>query len=312
MNFVMETSELNNYKKAGIIWARAIKLAKKEAKEGVKLIDIAHKVEALIREEGVQNAFPINLSLNSEAAHFTPKWNDETVLGPSDALKIDVGISVEGYFCDGAVTVNLDNSCAKQIEANELALNNAISVTEFGKPIEKIGAEIERTLKEKGFNPVYNLGGHGLGKNDIHAWPSVPNHAGGSKENLKEGAIAIEPFASTGAGHVGETHQVEIFALNEKKTIRNNYAREILKEAEKHQGRPFAERWIREEIQEGIGREKSKAKLSEFQITFGLKELMKAGCVQTFPGLREAKDVIVTQVEKSVLVLEEKTVVLGE
>jgi hypothetical protein len=33
---------------------------------------------------------------------------------------------------------------------------------------------------------------------------------------LEEGAIAIEPFASTGEGHVNESSIVEIFAINKR------------------------------------------------------------------------------------------------
>ena len=315
----METTVLNNYKKAAAIWKSAINFAQKKAKENVLLFDLAESIESRINEEGAQAAFPVNLSKNEEAAHFTPKWNDAAILKETDLLKIDVGVSVEGYICDGAITVNLDNAHAKQIEANELALENAITKANFGKPVERIGAEIERTLKEKGFNPVYNLGGHGLGKNDIHSPPSIPNHAGGDEDPLEEGAIAIEPFASTGAGNVGEVQQVEIFAETQKKTVRNNYARAILKAIEKYEGKPFAERWLRKDVQEGLNSKekniqdtKNNPKLSEFQITFGLKELMKTGCLQTFAGLREAKGAMVTQVEKSVLVLENETIVLGE
>ncbi|VVB75530.1 Methionine aminopeptidase [uncultured archaeon] len=300
----METSVLNNYKKAAAVWKSAITLAQKKAKEGVLLFDIAEEVEKFIADEGAAPAFPINLSLNEEAAHFTPKWNDVTILKKSDLLKIDIGVHVEGYICDGAVTVNLDNAHAKQIEANELALANAISVVSFGKPVEKIGAEIERTLKEKGFNPVYNLGGHGLGKYDIHSSPSIPNHARGSSQNLEEGAIAIEPFASTGRGNVMESQQVEIFSIEKKFGVRNPFARKLIELSKDFDKLPFAERWLR--------RKTDAAKLEDYQVTVGLKELMKAGCFHTYPGLRESVGSLVTQVEKSLLVLEDKTIVLGE
>ena len=318
----MESEALKAYKKAGHIWLKTIKFSKKKAKEGAMLFDLAESIEQLIKEEGGQPAFPVNLSVGEEAAHFTPKWNDVAILEKSDLLKIDVGVSFEGYIADGAITINLDNNYSKQIEANILALENAISVTGYGRPIEKIGIEIERTLKEKGFNPVYNLGGHGLEKNNIHAPPRIPNHGGGSKERLEEGAIAIEPFASTGAGHVSEVQSVEIFASNEKKAVRNNYAREILKIIQKYEGRPFAERWVRKELQindrdnNDISEENHlnnlTKKLTEFQITFGLKELIKSGCITTFPGLKESKGAMVTQVEKSLLVLENETIILGE
>jgi methionyl aminopeptidase len=219
-------------------------------------------------------------------------------------MKVDIGVHVDGYICDGAITINLDNKHAKQIEANELALSNAISVAEYGKPVERIGAEIERTLKEKGFNPIYNLGGHGLGKNNIHSAPSIPNHSGGSEDELEEGAIAIEPFASTGRGHVSEIQNVEIFSLEKTFGVRNPISRKLIEIMKTYEGLPFAERWLRKET--------TKQNISDFQITLSLKELMKAGCVHSYPGLKETKGTIVTQVEKSVLILEDKTLVLGE
>ncbi|MCX6803831.1 MAG: M24 family metallopeptidase, partial [Candidatus Diapherotrites archaeon] len=101
----METSILNNYKKAGVVWAGAIKLAQKKAKDGKSLFELAEEVEGFIISEGANPAFPINLSLNEEAAHYTPKWKDTLLLKKSDLLKIDIGVSIDGYICDGAVSV---------------------------------------------------------------------------------------------------------------------------------------------------------------------------------------------------------------
>jgi len=297
----MDSQIIKKYTSAGLIWKSAIHLAQKKCKEGKLLLELTEEVENHVAKEGAEQAFPINLSINEEAAHFTPKWNDTYALKESDVLKIDIGVHVDGYICDGAVTVNLDNKHAKEIEANELALENAISVAKFGAEINKIGSEIENTLKEKGFNPVYNLGGHGLDKYNIHFAPSIPNHAGASSAKLEEGAIAIEPFASTGKGHVSEITNVEIFALEKSSGVRNASARIILKTAEKYNGLPFAERWLRND-----------SKLSELNFNFGLRELMKSSCFHCHPGLKETKGTIVTQVEKSLLILEDKTIILGE
>ncbi|MFA5763568.1 MAG: type II methionyl aminopeptidase [archaeon] len=297
----METKEINSYKEAAIVWKETIKLARKEAKDGVKLLDFANKLEQHILDSDCGIGFPINLSLNEKAAHFVPTYNDTELLKESDLLKIDIGVHKDGFICDGAISINLDNTHAKQIEANELALENAISVAKFGVSVDKIGAEIENTLKSKGFNPVYNLGGHGLGKYEIHSTPSIPNHANSSSVTLKEGAIAVEPFASTGDGYVSESSIVEIFALNKGKNVRNMYGRKILETAKQFNDLPFAERWLRREV-----------KLNDFCFTVGLKELMKANTFQTFPGLKENQGKFVTQVEKSLLILEDKTIVLGE
>lgn len=300
----MDSSEVKSYLQAGEVWAKTIKYAQKKAKEGMLLFDLAEGIEKLIVEEGAQIGFPVNLSINEQAAHFTPKFKDTLTLKESDVLKVDIGVAIDGFICDGAITINLDNEHAKQIEANELALANAISVAKLGEPVEKMGAIIEKTLKDKGFNPVYNLGGHGVSKNNIHDWPSVPNHAGGTSDKLKEGiAVAIEPFASTGVGEVRDDVIVEIFSLVEKKGVRNPVAKQILNMLDKFEGRPFAERWIRKELD---------GKVSDFGLTLGLKELMKNKSIHTYPGLKEAKGTIVTQIEKTIIINDGETIVLGE
>jgi methionyl aminopeptidase len=296
----MEKEIIDKYHIAASAWKKAIAHSRK-IKEGTKLLDFAKSIEKIITDEDCGHAFPINLSVNEEAAHFTPEFNSEYKLAETDLLKVDIGVHYQGYICDGAISINLNNDHAKQIEANELALENAISVAEYGKSVDKIGKAIEETLKEKGFNPVYNLGGHGLDKFDIHTWPSLPNHSNGSTATLEEGAIAIEPFASTKDGFVNESSQVEIFSLNEGKNVRNMHARKLLAIAKEFQGLPFAERWLRE-----------KSQMSDFQVTVGLKELMKADVFKSYPGLRETKGAMVSQVEKSLLILENKTIVLGE
>ena len=297
----MDKEVLDSYFKAAKVWKACITLAKKKAKEDVKLLDLAKDLESAMNEDGCSPAFPINVSINEEAAHFTPTWNDTATLKKTDLLKIDVGVQHNGYICDGAISVNLDNKYAKQIEANELALANALSVANFGKPVEKIGAEIESTLKDKGFEPVRNLGGHGLKQYNIHANPSIPNHSKGSSQTLEEGVIAIEPFASTGEGLVREVTSVEIFSLDHSTGVRNPHARELIKLAGEYKELPFAERWLR-----------GKTKLSDFAVTIGLKELIKTGCFHAYPGLKESKGAIVSQVEKSLIILEDKTIVLGE
>jgi len=295
----MEKEEISAYKKAGKIWTKAIKLAEQKAKSGVKLLDLAEQVEKMIKDEKAEPAFPVNLSVNEEAAHFTPEINDTRVLNETDLLKIDIGVAYEGYIADGAISININNEYAKQIEATKKAFENAVSITKCGAKVDDIGKAIEDTLKKEGFNPVYNLGGHGLNQFEVHDSPNIPNHSNKSGEVLEEGAIAIEPFSSTGKGFVGEANKVEIFDLTDVKGVRNPYARKLLAFCEKYEGMPFAERWIRKE-----------SKLSDFQATIAIRELMKAGCFHPYAGLKEEKGTLVAQYEKSLLILENDTIIL--
>jgi methionyl aminopeptidase len=303
----LEEKEIADYLKAGTIWRKAVSFARKRAQENVSLLELAEGIEELTIDEGGEVCFPVNLSRNEEAAHFTPKYLDTTLLSLEDVLKIDIGVMVNGRICDGAFTINLNNSHAKQIEANELALENAINSIKEGsvlasKGIElgKIGGAIESTLKAKGFNPVYNLGGHGLGVYNIHAKPSIPNHNNSSSTKIIDGAFAIEPFASNSKGFVSESNVVEIFSNTGVKSVRNIFARKVLAQAAKYKT-PFAERWLRKE-----------PSISQEMFPTALRELMKTNCFEAHSGLREEKGVTITQAEKTILLNDGKVIVLGE
>ena len=296
----MDEKEAENYLKAGKILQKVVQKAKKSIQPGQKLLEIASDVEKSIytlamEEEGKKKAkpaFPVNLSINENAAHFTPSLQEELVLKESDVLKVDVGVHLDGYVTDTAFTLNFDNKHAKMIEAAEEALANALAMAKPGATLGAIGSEIEKTIKAKGFNPVQNLTGHGLQRFEQHAAPAIPNNARKDDRELEDNhAYAIEPFATDGKGWVKETAQTEIFALEEPKQVRNTYARELLDFiAEEYQTLPFALRWI-----------EGKMKIGAFQRKIALIELQRSGCIRGFPVLREEPGKIVTQAEKSIL-----------
>lgn len=300
----MDTKTVEKYRKAGKILAKVQKKARKEAIAGKKLLDIALMVEKTVKTQGEGKAglaFPVNLSLNEAAAHYTPGIGDETALGKDDVLKIDIGVHIDGFIADGSFTVNPSNKWAKLIEASELALENALSMAKPGIEIGKIGAEIEKTIKGKGFNPIQNLSGHGLDQYNQHAAPSIPNIASNDSRVLEEGmAYAFEPFATNGEGFVKESGQSEIFALDEPKPVRNTHARKVLEFVfEKYKTLPFAERWIEEQL-----------KLSEFQRKIAMRELLRSKCIRAFPVLKEERGKMVAQSENSIVIHEGKVIKL--
>jgi methionyl aminopeptidase len=86
---------------------KALKHAKGLVKPGAKLLDVAQKVEAFLKENGFESAFPINLSVNREAAHYTPALDDEKTFGENDVVKVDCGAAKDGVLGDCALTINL-------------------------------------------------------------------------------------------------------------------------------------------------------------------------------------------------------------
>lgn len=300
----MEKEETEKYIQAGKITKEAVEKAKKSIKPGQKLLEIAESIEKSIETIGAgkaKPAFPVNLSINQNAAHYTPGNNTKETLKETDVIKVDLGTQIDGYICDTAFTLNFDNKFSKMIEAAEQALENALSIAKEGTQIGKIGQEIEKAIKSKGYNPIQNLTGHGLNQYEQHAHPSIPNIETKNPNKLESGkAYALEPFATNGQGWVKEGQQSEIFALDKPKNTRNTHARKLQEHIlEEYQTTPFALRWLQ-----------NKTKMPEFQLKVAMRELQKTGAIKSFPVLHEQPGKIVTQAEKSIIIQDGKTTVL--
>ena len=149
-----------------------------------------------------------------------------------------------------------------------------------------------------GFAPVRNLSGHGLGKFEVHIRPTIPNYDNGDSTELKQGdVVAIEPFATNGEGIVIETSNPGVFALTNKKPVRDATTRIILKEIEKYKGLPFAKWWLEE-------------KFPSFKVNFALKRLANNGIITEYSPLAEREKGLVSQAEHTILVEEKKAFVL--
>jgi methionyl aminopeptidase len=294
---------MEKYILAGKIAKEVRNQAAEMAKPGVKLLDIAEHVENTIRKRGAEPGFPLNLSLNDIAAHYTPKHNDELAIREGDVLKIDTGVHVDGYMADTAVTVQFGGH-EELVKASSEALDAALDMIRPGRRISDISEAIEETIKSFGFVPVSNLMGHGVDRFVIHTEPSIPNVRTSSPKVLEEDMIiAIEPFATNGYGVVNDMRECLIFEFNEEKPVRNQDAKKIIAFVQKYGGTPFAERWL-------LGREAAEFGLpnSLFNIRIALKELVDRSILYTYPPLRDAKGGLVSQAEHTIIVLEDPIV----
>lgn len=290
----MEKEELKAYLKAGEITKEAQELSLKTLKIGANLFEFAEKIEKTIIKKGGFPAFPINLSRNEVAAHYTPAFESEDKVEENDVIKVDIGVHVDGYICDSAQTIDFSGKHKEMVKASDLALEEAVKMVEKNALIGEIGAKIEETIKGKGFKPIQNLSGHGVQQYDAHTYPTIPNIDNGDTKELEDDTvIAIEPFATNGQGFVKDGAQAEIFQLDEKKGVRSREARKLLDFIDENYGTlPFAERWLQRDL-----------KISEFGRKVGLRELMQKKCITAFPLLKEQEGSIVTQKETT-LVLE--------
>ena len=289
----LDSKVIEDYKKAGKINKKAKELVAKLAKPGAKVLDIAEKVEKLIIDEKARPAFPLNIGINSIAAHYTPDLDCKIKLGDDDIVKFDVGVQVNGYIADSAITISTNpknDLHHKLIEAAQKSLENAIELVKPGAKIEKIGEPIESTMKKHGVKPIENLTGHGVAQYTQHTSPTIWNvkRAGGT---LEEGMqIAIEPFSTNGAGEVHDDKEVQIFEFIGQIPVRMAEARKILHLAEHEFERtPFAKRWLEKEI-------------GKLKLGMALIELDKFRALFKYPVLKEKGNGLVAQFEHTMIV----------
>ena len=277
---------LEKYVEAGKILRTVKEEAIKLIKPGVKLLEVAEFVENRIRELGAEPAFPCNISINSDAAHFTPKANDERVFKEGDVVKLDIGAHIDGYIADTAVTVDLGDH-EDLVKASEEALKNAIEVVRAGVNTAEISEAIYNTITDFGFKPVINLTGHGLDRYIAHAPPTIYNVRIERGVELKEGmVIAIEPFATDGVGKVAERGECEIYSLVAIKPLRMKQARRLMEEIyDRYKTLPFAKRWLRAS-------------------DIILAKLVREGVLRAYPVLTEIGRGLVSQAEHTVVVEE--------
>ena len=283
----MEAEILEKYRKAGRILTEVLAEARPRVVVGASLLDVANFVENAIISRGARPAFPCNISLDRNAAHYTPSPLDAARFG-ENMVKLDVGVHVDGYIADAAITVDLGGH-ESLVEASHVALEAALEIIRPGIDTAQIGKAIEDVITGYGYKPVYNLTGHGLSRYLAHDEPAVPNRAMEKGTVLKDGdVIAIEPFATNGSGRISEALINEIYGFSAFRPVRLPAARTLLKEiSESYKTLPFARRWLKGERAE-----------------YALMQLLRSGAVHRYPVLWEVEGALVSQAEHTVVVLE--------
>lgn len=291
----MDEQTRENFIKAGKITAQVREYGSSLITKGSSLVEVTKKIEEKIEELGGKPAFPPQISCDHIAAHYCPEEDDSTIF-ESQLACMDVGVHVNGAVGDTAYTVDLSGENKELVMAARKALEEALKVVGVGTTLGEIGRTIQEVITSYGFSPVRNLSGHGIDVYDIHTKPTIPNFDTGDKTPLKEGqVIAIEPFASAGAGVVQDSGTPTVFMLLNKKPVRNMITRQILKEIETYEGLPFAKRWLTEKF--GV------------KANYALRELTQLKIVEQFPPLADAQKGLVAQAEHTVLI-EEKPIIL--
>lgn len=285
----MDKNYKENFLIAGSIAREVRAYGKSLIQKGASYNEVTFQIDQKIKEMGAIPAFPPQIAPNQIAAHFLPEPGKDIIFS-DELLKLDIGVCYKGAIGDCAVTIDLSGKYGALIDATESALLAAESIIEVGLPIREIGKVIEMTLSLKGFKPIKNLSGHGLGLFQIHTDPSIPNYDDRSKGEIKPGmTFAIEPFGTNGKGMIYEAGMPAIFSFIRDKKPRSEIANELLGKIKTFERLPFA----LHALTEGLPLP---------QALTGVKELLSMQIIEGYPALIEERNGMVAQAENSILV----------
>jgi methionyl aminopeptidase len=258
---------------------------------GVRLRDVCEQLEDEIQRRGGAPAFPVQSSLNAVAAHYCPAPDEDTAYAQGDVAKLDIGVHVDGWVVDTAVTVAVGGDPAGQrlVEAARAALEAALAALSPNVAVHRVSSAIEGSIRARGLVPMRNLCGHGVGRYAVHTPPPIPNVAELSRDMLPEGAVvAIEPFVTDGSGTSVERGRAEVFRLLREDGLPVGAPARVMDAIRAFRGLPFARRQLRA--------------FPRPEVEQALAALATAGRLAAYPPLLEATGHPVAQAEHTVFV----------
>jgi methionyl aminopeptidase len=287
-----------SHAKAGQIAARVLREIRDEVKPGVTALRLCTIVERKILDYGGQPAFPCGVNINHIAAHHTSPRDDRTKVPDFGLVKIDIGVHVDGYIVDTAISIDLDGSLDGFVAATDDALQEAVQLLEPGKNLGEIGQCIEKVVRAYGLRPIDNLTGHSIDRYRVHGNKVVPNTKTRTSEVVEPGdCFAIEPYATTGTGKVVDTDLVYIFQNTGRDVTLEGTTEKLRTHLNDHYGPlPFALRWI------GV--------TGDVDIVAEIRELLRVKAIKGYPVQVEKKGRPVSQSEHTIFISDAEPIVL--
>jgi methionyl aminopeptidase len=292
---------LEKYRLSGRIAAEVRDYMKRTVSEGMPIMDVCEKAESLIRKKGGEPAFPCNVSVNEVAAHYTSSPDDKRTIPSNSIVKVDIGVHVEGYIADTAVTVCFNPEYDILVQTAEEALEAGIKTLRPTLPVSRFGSVVQKTIENRGCKVISNLTGHQLGRYLLHSGKSLPNISHLSMSKVNEGEVfAAEPFVTVteAVGRVESGREAYIFRFLKHKSPKSEFAKQLLDYIFRNfHTLPFTERWI-----QGVVRQDRYKK--------AFLELLSSRALMSYPIFVEASGKAVAQAEHTLLVTKEGCEVL--
>jgi methionyl aminopeptidase len=203
--------ELDKMAAAGRIVARCHEMLRSKARPGVTTAELDEAAERFIRSQGAEPAFKgyrgfpgsICASPNSMVVHGIP---GRYKLSRGDILSIDIGVILDGWVGDAAITHPIGNVtplARRLLATTRAALFDAVDQCRPGNRLGDVSSAVQTRVEAEGFGVIRSLVGHGVGR-DMHEDPQIPNYGDpGTGPELEEGmALAIEPMVNVGSHNI--------------------------------------------------------------------------------------------------------------
>ncbi|MGH2761212.1 MAG: type I methionyl aminopeptidase [Thermoleophilaceae bacterium] len=203
--------EIDGMAAAGRVLVRCHEILRSKARPGVTTAELDEAAERFIRSQGAEPAFKgyrgfpgsICASPNSMVVHGIP---GSYALNRGDILSIDIGVILDGWVADAAITHpigNLTPVASRLLATTRASLFEAVDQCQAGNRLGDVSHAVQARVEADGFAVIRSLVGHGIGR-DMHEDPQIPNFGdAGSGPELEEGMVlAIEPMVNAGGQDV--------------------------------------------------------------------------------------------------------------
>lgn len=209
---VKTAEEIERMREAGKRLARVHEKLKESIRPGVSTKEIDRVCEELIRSCGCTPNFlhyqgypaSVCVSVNDEVVHGIP--GEDRLLQEGDIVSLDTGLICRGYHADAARTYGvgqISEDARKLIDVTRESFFQGIEEAVAGRHLYDISNAVADYVIPYGYGIVYELVGHGIGRN-LHEPPEIPNFPQRRRGmRLKAGmTLAIEPMINIGTGEV--------------------------------------------------------------------------------------------------------------
>jgi len=202
---IRKIAEIEAIKKPAKLVAQALDLAREMAVVGATGIEIDKACEEFIIKNGGRPSFKglygfpnsVCVSVNEVIIHGIP---NNIPFKEGDIVGFDIGVEIDGWYGDAAITTSIgkvDEISQKLIDVSKETLYHMIKNIKVGMRFKQLSKIAEDFIKSKGFQPLKNYSGHGIGRLP-HEDPQILNYLEGKVnqgEKIKNGMVfCLEPM----------------------------------------------------------------------------------------------------------------------